>query len=137
MCCWNCPNFKPFFHEISYPPIYIAIGYACVKDECEKTNTLLNLYQKLSDYQKKADEYAEKLENEVTDFIHQEWRKDLCLCVEVNNCGVLAVWVGEDISKIAFEQFIIKPICDKYNLKISYCENVTGESSYIEWGLSE
>lgn len=103
-------------------------------DECADA-IFINPYQKYKNYLKKAHEYAEKLENEVTDFIKKEWRDDLVLCVEVNDYGVLAVWVGEDISKIAFEQFIIKPICIKYNLKISYCENVTGDSSYIEWGL--
>lgn len=86
-------------------------------------------------YTERASECQEKFEKEVSSFIRSEWNSELDLCVELENTGLLTIFVGEEIDKVCFYQFIIKHLCGRYGLRLAYTETVEGDGSYVEYGL--
>lgn len=95
----------------------------------------LNFYKLFCRYAEKMEAARDKVEKDITNFIKEEWNENLELCVELEDTGVVTIWVGEEVEKEYFYQFIINPICKKYGLKLQYTEVVKGVCSYIEWGL--
>ena len=79
----------------------------------------------------------DNVEKQILTYIHDEWNKDLSVCVECKDYNI-EVTVMENIDYERFEFFIINKICEKFDLKVSYKELVTCENdngNYCEWGL--
>ena len=97
----------------------------------------MNAYNCFYHHVEKASEYRDKIEADVTEFIRDEWNKDLNLCVELEDTGVLTICVWSSIEKEYFYQFIIQPVCEAYGLKLQYTEVISDkDGSIITWGLA-
>lgn len=100
--------------------------------------TEFDLFCKFQIYMENA---RDNVEEEISDFIDTEWNPKLEYYVECENSQVISIMVCDDvivndgIERESFEIFIIKPLCEKYKLVVSYIESVESDFPYIEWGL--
>lgn len=92
-------------------------------------------FDKFLKYQRIASNHQDKFEERVTSFIRSEWNTELDLCVELEDIGLLTIFVGEEVDKVSFYQFVIKPLCSRYALRLAYTETVEGDGNYVEYGL--
>lgn len=100
----------------------------------------MNKFDVYLEAQNAYDKAMDSLEDEIREYIKNNWREDLKFYVEVNCCHV-EITVCENIDTRYFEEFIIKRLCEKYDVIISYLELTTSPTydNYfmVEWGLSK
>lgn len=80
------------------------------------------------------------LEDEIREYIKNHWRSDLEFYVEVDYCHI-EITLTEEVNLEYFETFIIKKLCKKYDVIVSYKE-ITTSPTYndhfvVEWGLAK
>ena len=94
-----------------------------------------NYFKKFCKCSNNIEELREKCEDVVEDFIRYQWNRKFEFYVECEDTLILSIMVCDEIDRSSFEQFIITPLCDMWDLEVRYVEILEGESPYIEWGL--
>lgn len=95
----------------------------------------INDFKKFCKCSNHIEELRGKCEDEVSDFIRYQWNRKLDFYVECEDTLILSIMVCGEIDRSSFEQFIITPLCDFWDLEVRYVEIVEGANPYIEWGL--
>lgn len=95
-----------------------------------------NYFEEFCKYSEYLEELRNNCEEKISNFIDEEWNPKLEYYVECEDSHVLSIMVCDiNNKKEIFEQFIINPLCELYDLNVSYVEIVESKSEYIEWGL--
>ena len=98
-------------------------------------NSNENYFEKFCEYCDYLEDLMDKCEISIKNFIEEEWNPELEFYVECKYTRKLSIIICESDIRKSFEQFIIKPLCEKYDLKIDYIEIVESDLPYIEWVL--
>ena len=98
-----------------------------------------NDYDMFCKAQDLADEYLDKVEYGIRSFIKQNWNDKLEAYVKMTSTGHIEITVFDgELDLARFEQFIIRPIIKKYDLRYNGIEtfkDANGKYSYFEWHL--
>ena len=97
-----------------------------------------NSFKRVLIAEKWYDSAKEQLENQVSDFIREEWNPDLKFFVEYTGYDLEITVCDKELDYNRFEYFIINPLIKKYGCHINYREvvtNVEKKIHYVEWGL--
>ena len=107
------------------------------KSKIEFKNNKLSIFDKFCRYNNYVEELREDCEKEISEFIDEEWNPNSEYYVDCEDGNILTILVKGEIvdEKESFELFIIKELCEKYELEILYIETVQQKDPYIEWGL--